>query len=343
KQDGVATPALQQMIFGAQPAAAATPTPSSAETPAATAAPADEGGTLKYGSTGDAVKALQKRLKTLKYFAGTPLGNYKTQTVAAVKAYQKAMGLKQDGVATPALQQMIFTKIEAVSGTVYRRVALSSASATMNVRKGFTTDATVVCTAKHGARVRLLATAGDWSRIQADGKTGYVMTKYLAADAPSDSPESAVKSAVKADELFGYAPMEPGDAGGAVKAMQKRLKALKYFGGTPLGNYKSQTAKAVAAFQKAVGLTADGAASAETLWLLSASGAPKAGAALGKAYAKSAAKVYKRPDTGSGAATSVSLGAALKTAGAKSDWVRVKVGDKWGYMRKSDISGAKPK
>lgn len=130
--------------------------------------------------------------------------------------------------------------------------------------------------------------------------------------------------------------------GGAGEGDAERLKELKYFTGTPLGNYKSQTTKAVAAFQKAVGLSADGEASAEAFWLLSASGAQGRRRA-GQGYAQSAAKVYKRPDTGSGAATSVPAGAALETAGAKSDWVRVKAGGKWGYMRKSDLSGSAPK
>lgn len=74
------------------------------------------------------------------------------------------------------------------------------------MRKGFTTESAVVCTVKHDAR----AVAGDggrWSRIQVDGKTGYVMTKYLAADAASAPSEAAVKSAVKVDDLFGYAPI----------------------------------------------------------------------------------------------------------------------------------------
>lgn len=53
---------------------------------------------LKYGTTGDAVKKIQRRLKELGYFAGKIGGNYLTQTRAAVKAFQTDAGLHVDGI-----------------------------------------------------------------------------------------------------------------------------------------------------------------------------------------------------------------------------------------------------
>ena len=64
--------------------------------------------TLQEGDSGEAVKALQTKLKELGFFTGTPLGNYKSLTVAAVRAYQAKNGLTVDGVASPALQKRIF-------------------------------------------------------------------------------------------------------------------------------------------------------------------------------------------------------------------------------------------
>lgn len=55
--------------------------------------------TLKYGSTGSDVKTLQSLLKKAGVFTGNVGGNYKDQTQAAVKAYQKANGLSESGVA----------------------------------------------------------------------------------------------------------------------------------------------------------------------------------------------------------------------------------------------------
>lgn len=54
---------------------------------------------LKYGDKGDAVKALQTRLKELGYFTGSVGGNYGSITRDAVKAFQTAAGLTNDGIA----------------------------------------------------------------------------------------------------------------------------------------------------------------------------------------------------------------------------------------------------
>ena len=57
---------------------------------------------LKYGDKGEAVKALQRRLKELGYFSGEIGGNYLEQTQAAVRAFQSTAKLTADGVAGPA-------------------------------------------------------------------------------------------------------------------------------------------------------------------------------------------------------------------------------------------------
>lgn len=58
--------------------------------------------TLSKGSNGSEVKKLQQKLKELGYFSGSTDGKYGNSTVKAVKAFQKAKGLTQDGVAGPA-------------------------------------------------------------------------------------------------------------------------------------------------------------------------------------------------------------------------------------------------
>ena len=71
--------------------------------------------TLKKGSTGPEVKALQEKLKTLGYDPGTIDGNYGTKTVSAVKAFQKDHLLTVDGIAGMATQAAID---EAVKGGI---------------------------------------------------------------------------------------------------------------------------------------------------------------------------------------------------------------------------------
>ena len=96
--DGTAGEATQKLLYSgkAKKAAKATATPSPA--PKATATPAPDE-TLKVGSKGSEVKALQKKLIELGYLSGKADGVYGTKTAEAVKAYQKDSKLTADGVA----------------------------------------------------------------------------------------------------------------------------------------------------------------------------------------------------------------------------------------------------
>ncbi len=55
--------------------------------------------TLKRGSTGSTVKTLQTKLKNWGYYTGAVDGIYGTQTVNAVKYFQRKNGLTVDGIA----------------------------------------------------------------------------------------------------------------------------------------------------------------------------------------------------------------------------------------------------
>ncbi len=64
---------------------------------------------LKEGSSGEAVQALQLKLKELGYFSGTATGNYGTVTRSAAIAFQKANGLSADGIVGPATHNKAFS------------------------------------------------------------------------------------------------------------------------------------------------------------------------------------------------------------------------------------------
>lgn len=65
---------------------------------------------LENGVYGDDVLALKGRLAELGYFSGSNFNNrYTNDTVARVKAFEKACGLPETGIATPALQTLIFS------------------------------------------------------------------------------------------------------------------------------------------------------------------------------------------------------------------------------------------
>ena len=70
---------------------------------------ASTGETLERGSEGDAVRALQKRLKELGYLSGAVDGSYGIATEAAVIAFQQRNGLTADGKAGTATLNRIYT------------------------------------------------------------------------------------------------------------------------------------------------------------------------------------------------------------------------------------------
>lgn len=55
----------------------------------------------KYGSRGEEVRQIQKKLKSLGYYTGAVDGIYGTGTKNAVIAFQKSCGLTADGIAGP--------------------------------------------------------------------------------------------------------------------------------------------------------------------------------------------------------------------------------------------------
>ena len=64
---------------------------------------------LKRNEKGDAVTNLQERLKELGYYTAKITGKFDTPTETAVKAFEKANGFKQDGVASIDEQKLLFS------------------------------------------------------------------------------------------------------------------------------------------------------------------------------------------------------------------------------------------
>ena len=54
-----------------------------------------------FGSRGEEVRQIQKKLKSLGFYSGTVDGIYGTRTKNAVTAFQKSCGIKADGIAGP--------------------------------------------------------------------------------------------------------------------------------------------------------------------------------------------------------------------------------------------------
>ena len=74
-------------------------------------------GTIYYGQTGDRVKKLQQVLNELGYNCGNVDGKFGPKTLAAVKKFQKAMGISVDGKVGPETKKKFKLKGYAVGST----------------------------------------------------------------------------------------------------------------------------------------------------------------------------------------------------------------------------------
>lgn len=91
------------------------------------------------------------------------------------------------------------------------------------------------------------------------------VTTTANSAAASAAPTSTVRGGVTVPTTT----LKPGDTGSQVSDLQQTLSALGYLTGTVDGNYGPATQSAVARFQRASGLTADGVFGSQTLSVLS--------------------------------------------------------------------------
>ena len=295
-QNGVASPALQERLFASNAPAApvsatAVPTarPTATPAPRATAAPASQSGyvDLQRGDTGDAVKRLQQRLKDLGYFTHTTTGKFYSETEAAVKRFQEALGLTPTGIATASLQTKLFASnapTYQASATATQAPAESGASGYTTLQFGSTGEEV------RNLQKRLIALGyltgkadGDFGRATENAikafqaaigysETGlatqqvqeYLFSPYAPAYnggvAPTQVPAAPAAPTAAPAQQTGYRELRSGDSGDEVKRLQQRLQQLGYFPGNIGGNYLDKTTAAVKLFEAAIGWNQDGVA-----------------------------------------------------------------------------------
>ncbi len=227
---------------------------------AAGGARAYQPGTLYSGVRNDEVKKLQTALIQLGYLGGTPDGIYGTHTEKAVKKFQRANGLKADGVAGAKTQELVYQK------------AGQSGTKTGTAQSGGNTQ-----------------TAQQASAQQASAQQ--------ASAQQASAQQASAQQASSGSGLFSgnYGTLRMGSTGSRVKIMQQRLIELGYLKGSADGKYGKGTRQAVIAFQKAAGLSADGLAGKKTLQALEKSGAGTAGKNSGE---QAAAQTESRTESG---------------------------------------------
>ena len=226
------------------------------------------GSALKLDSQGVKVTQLQQDLKQLGYYYADITGNFGTKTEAAVKAFQKAYKLNDDGVAGASTLNAIAAAIEKAGGSLTSTSASgmklgSTGSDVRALQQNLTTLGFYYgdVTGHYGTMTQAAVQKFQKSRgLTQDGVAG---SKTVVAIA------SAIKSSggsVADSTVSGVASsLREGDTGAAVTELQTMLKSLEYYYGEITGHYGSLTKKAVRSFQDDEDLTVDGIAGVNTI------------------------------------------------------------------------------
>ena len=215
---------------------------------------------LRKGATGSAVKDLQTKLKKLGFYNAYVDGSYGDTTVAAVKAFQKKYNLTADGVAGSETLKKL--------DTAYKNA--DSDKDDDSLRKGAT-----------GSAVKYLQTKlkklgfynasidGDYGDTTVAAVKAFQKKYNLTADGVAGSEtlkklDSAYKNA-DSNTSTDDDSLRKGATGTAVKTLQTNLKKLGFYTAYVDGSFGATTERAVKAFQRKYGLTADGVAGSATL------------------------------------------------------------------------------
>lgn len=243
-------------------------------------------GSIRPGTNGSAVRALQQQLKTLGYYSGSVDGDYGSGTTAAVTAFQQANGLTADGIAGKATQNAIYS---AINGGSSNNGNSSSASGTSPASYG--------AKASSNGYTTISSTSGSSSSNVKAVQSALSAKGYYNGDydgSYGSGTEQAVKDFQKAMGLrvtgmagpttqrllYGgtsasgsYSKLKQGDTGSKVKQLQYALYELKYYDGDITGTYDTATTNAVLTFQQVHGLEMDGIAGQQTQQILFSSSA----------------------------------------------------------------------
>ncbi len=253
-------------------------------TPVPTATPQ---GSLKLGSTGQDVRNVQSKLKSLGFYKGTVDGDFGEATEAAVKAFQKQYKLTVDGkvgaATLKALASARATARPSVTATPKRTAVRATATPAFSshtyLRKGSRGTAVKQMQERLISLGYLTGTPdGYFDESTEAGVIAFQRRNTSYADGVA-GPETLQKlyssSARKTSTAAGIIgnSLRIGSSGSSVRTLQSRLKSLGYYRGSVDGDYGQGTADAVKAFQRANGLKADGVAGSGTFSMLYSSNA----------------------------------------------------------------------
>ncbi|NEP25805.1 peptidoglycan-binding protein [Moorena sp. SIO3I6] len=212
---------------------------------------------LKRGSRGTVVSDLQKKLTSLGFFNGPITGYYGRMTQAAVIKFQRAKGLRADGVAG---QNTLFV----INGgsiknaTELRRGNRGTAVTKLQQRMRELKVYNGPVTGFYGR----LTEAGviKFQRLRGLPVTGIADSRTLSDLAKNPNDKDKDK-----DILTNVTELRPGSNGESVTKLQNRLKDLGFYKGPITGYYGKLTETAVKDYQLSRELPANGIADSRTL------------------------------------------------------------------------------
>ena len=242
---------------------------------------------LQYGMTGKQVSLLQEALKELEFYTGALDGSFGASTLTAVKAFQKKNSLKQDGIASPEMQKLIFegrplnargkktdvkvlppiADVEMKLGDKGSQVAdLQSRLATLGFFTGIVSG--VFDTATQTAVKKFQNEHGLTVDGIAGKKTLLLLTTLTAVSTAAPVQTLAPLPTSTPLTALNVVTLRKGVRGMEVVKLQNRLMELGYYRCTADGIYDNDDIAAVKEFQRKNGLAIDGVAGLKTQQLL---------------------------------------------------------------------------
>ena len=219
---------------------------------------------LEEGAEGDAVRKLQKALKSMGYYSGSVDGSYGSGTTSAVMAFQRANDLTVDGKAGPATQRILYGTGSSISYATLRNG--DNGSAVRNLQH------TLYELGYYDGKID-----GDYGQTTEDAVRAFqIQNKLSPVDGVAGNKtqqklySSSAKAASSATTEFNT--LREGSKGSSVIEMQEALVQLGYLAEVT-GVYDNATTAAVKAFQRNNGIGADGVAGNQTLQKLYSSNA----------------------------------------------------------------------
>ncbi len=159
--------------------------------------------TLESGDSGEEVKKLQKRLIELGYLTGSADGKFGSGTKEAVKAFQAAVGIKQNGEANAQTQKELYADTAPKKGESFDKYVIVNKSATVIAPSTVVYESVnsnqSIGTLYQGTEIMLLRASGDWAEIKnSAGAIGYARLSDFAVkeEEPADKIEVVNKEAV---------------------------------------------------------------------------------------------------------------------------------------------------